>query len=265
MAEIIVELPEDRTGAGSIRLVNGQGIDVAGPFLAFGRADRETAKQRGNAGASRLKPYGDTPYGIFAIVDMVKTGSDSNLATDSYGSHGAIRLKPIEGEAAVAEQSGRTGFMIHGGSPDAAGNLRPTCGSLRLSNKDMGLLLEAIALLTITELPPTFCRIEKTHKPLATVTAIDEGYYEPDPPSGMSEGWHLEAILVSRPDRLKLFNEGLESTGYSMQEKGGHDREANHDRDSHDRDVHDRDVNREPAGHDREAAHDRESGHDRDL
>src|SRR5207248_10985963 len=67
-----------------------------------------------------------------------------------------------------------------------------SCGGIRLSNKDMGLLLQAIALLATTELPPMVCRIAKPSKTVAILSPVDEGYSEPDPPTGMKAGWHLE-------------------------------------------------------------------------
>jgi hypothetical protein len=263
MSKIIIDLPEDRNRAGVLRLVNDRGADAAGHFPCHGKADSKTAMARGNPDRDRIKLYGDTPYGSFDIIDIVKTGENSIYNAKNYGAHGAIRLRPREGEAALAAQTGRTGLLIHAGDPAPQGGLRPTNGCIRLSNDDMKALLEAIAILAINEHPPATCIIQPSAKSFMAKVGPDEEYDENDPPSGMSDNWHLLSLLdahlqMPQSHLLKSVSEVPEPVAQ------GHDREA-HDREVHDREAHDREANnREPASHDRDANHDRDA-HDRDA
>ena len=262
MPRLIIQLPADRTGFGTLRLIGNGGSTVAGPFRALGRADRKTAAAKGNPTGDPLKPYGDTPCGTFNLIDIVQTAEGTRIDVSKYGRHGAIRLRPAEGQAARAGRAGRTGLMIHGGEASPGGDLRPTNGCVRLSDDDMRLLLEAIARVTISEGPPLVCMIEETAIVRDRVTAADEGYEEADPPPGMEADWHLRGVAAAwgfQP--VSPESDAGGSRALAMQ---GHDREA------HDREVHDRSAEREPASHDREpAAHDREASsdpasHDRD-
>lgn len=272
MSQIIIELPEDRNCVGSLRLVNDKGVDVAGPFAACGRADRKTAGDRGNPTGDPLKPYGDTPYGTFAVVDIVKTGEGSAFNRRDFGEHGAIRLKPAEGDAALAGRAGRTGFMIHAGEAAPRGGLKPTNGSVRLADEDLRALLEAIALLTINESFPSTCLI-KRGKSGAALVAADEGYDAGDPPQEMRADWHALAVLTgARPGRAGGEAGATQREGHDRDahDRDAHDRDAHdrdaHDRDAHDRDVHDREADREPASvHEPERGHDRAAQHDRDA
>lgn len=261
MPKIIVELPADRKGLGTLRLMSDSGSTVAGPFRALGKADRKTAAAKGNPTGDPLKPYGDTPCGTFELIDIVQTGEDAEIDSSKYGKHGAIRLRPTEGQAARAALADRTGSMIHGGEASSSGDLRPTNGCVRVSDDDMRLLLEAIARLTISEGPPLVCMIEETAIVRGTVAAADEGYDEADPPPGMEANWHLRDLAAA-------WGYQPASPTLESREQGheGHDREG-HDRETappHDREVHDRAAERDPASHDREA-HDREpAAHDRE-
>jgi hypothetical protein len=64
----------------------------------------------------------------------------------SYGTNGAVRLHPTDGNALLAHQLGRRGLLIHGGDSRASApaGLRPTHGCLRIANGDMARLRMAI-------------------------------------------------------------------------------------------------------------------------
>jgi lipoprotein-anchoring transpeptidase ErfK/SrfK len=94
---------------------------------------------------------GNTPTGEYQVERMEATG-DWNQS--SYGPNGALRLRPVSGNALAAEQiAGRQGLLVHGGSPSAngywrgGGELRATHGCLRLRDQDVkrlaNLLFEA--------------------------------------------------------------------------------------------------------------------------
>jgi hypothetical protein len=275
MGKIIVELPENRAQAGSILLIDRDQKIVAGPFLALGLANRETAKSQGNPTANRLKPYGDTPYGTYAVIDIVPTGKGSDFVGKNYGNHGAIRLKPVDGEAALAARAGRTGLLIHGGVSALHGRLRPTSGSIRISEGDMRKLLEGIALLTLYESPPSVCEVRKSNQAGSYFEIVEKGSADSDPPVGMNGDWHLSALLRACHTE-SYFPEALgigTLVGHNeseSQERTVHDREA-HDREVHDREVeretrHDRarDLEREASSPDRDPNHGREAQtHDR--
>lgn len=263
MSKIVIELPENRSGVGTLCLHDAQGVKITGPFKACGRADRKTATSEGNPSGDRLRPYGDTPLGSFAIIDFVKTGDGSQLDVANFGPHGAIRLRPVDGEAVRPEGVRRTGFMVHGGDLTTKGRLRPTTGCIRLSNVDMKALMEAIALLSISDGPPTSCVVVQSLNPVTERVGSDEGYAENDPPVGMENEWHLELRKTREGKPLgSLISAVAVSTSFTGPGQG-HDRDG-HDREVHDREVHDREANREPAGHDRDANHDRDS-HDRGI
>ena len=85
---------------------------------------------------------GNTPTGDYESFGLADT---ANWNQSSYGPWGAVRLKVIGGDALLAEQLGREGFLIHGGSPGIFSGFRPTFGCLRLHNADMRQLIRLIA------------------------------------------------------------------------------------------------------------------------
>jgi lipoprotein-anchoring transpeptidase ErfK/SrfK len=101
---------------------------------------------------------GNTPSGTYEVTQIHNT---SAWDQKSYGPNGALRLKPVSGNALAAEtQSGRKGLLIHGGSPGGEGywrhkqasDLRATHGCVRLSDHDMGRLA---AILLTAQTDPT--------------------------------------------------------------------------------------------------------------
>jgi L,D-transpeptidase catalytic domain len=250
MPKILIKLPEDRSKVGALHLVNDDDVAVAGPFPVYGKADRETAAEKGNPGGDPLKLYGDTPYGAFDIVDIVPVSDTGKHHSTNFGSHGVIRLKPKGGPALAAARNGRFGLMIHGGEAATNKGLKPTNGCVRISDADMKSLLEAIALLTIAEAPPSICLIEPGSVAMTAAVGDDSGYNEQDPPPGMTLNW--DAIpFPSQPSAnhpLQYVRAAFAADG----QREGHDREA-HDREAHDREVHDRETHerepsRDPAG-----------------
>jgi hypothetical protein len=144
MTEIVVELPADRRYLGTLTLKDDQGNVVAGPFEAFGKAHNITAINHANAARDPLQPYGDTPEGPYEVTSAVATGGGTHFSAHSYGSSGALALRPVGGAALTAAANGRTGLMIHGGDLGAGGRLRPTNGCIRLSDADMAALLSGL-------------------------------------------------------------------------------------------------------------------------
>lgn len=134
-----VLLHKNRDLTGHLRLeIDGR---VIGIFKILGRGSR-------GGGDTSLRNKGNTPTGTYDGNTKVDTSKWSRV---SYGPNGAIRLKPIQGKALLAESLGRSGLLIHGGDPGSEGYwrgkgaLRATHGCLRLSNLDMKTVLQKIA------------------------------------------------------------------------------------------------------------------------
>lgn len=142
--KIIIELPEDRTKPGSLRLVDDNGLIVSGPFEAYGKADSGAATRHGNPTRIHIHPYGDTPLGVYQSVP-VRTGHNTSLNFNSFGINGGLVLIPKSGDALFARNNGRTGLMIHGGVPGPNGKLRATNGCIRLSDADMKVLMQGVS------------------------------------------------------------------------------------------------------------------------
>jgi len=143
MATIVVKLPDDRTEYGTIQVEDDAGNVLAGPFPAYGKADNSRASNEGNPSRDPVRPYGDTPTGGYLLGAVEPTGAGTGFSEPTYGNAGAIRLIPNSGQALEAEHNGRSGLLIHGGSTNATGGLRPTYGCVRVGNDDMAKVVDA--------------------------------------------------------------------------------------------------------------------------
>jgi hypothetical protein len=183
MPLVIVQLPADRTQKGTLALFANDGVTlVAGPFQVYGKADGQTAATNGNPTRSTLLPFGDTPLGTYSVPGLEVTGDGTGRSTKSYGPNGAIRMNPTSGDAATAAIAGRQYLLIHGGDLNAAGALRPTNGCLRLSNADMVLLINSIAVEAQLSGPTNSCNLIDLGVSVLGPGGLDDGYDEGDPP-----------------------------------------------------------------------------------
>ena len=139
LARIAVRLPPGREAPGTLRALDGEGRLVSGPWPAVGKADPALAAARGNPACDRLRRCGDTPTGGYHILGRLPPPGDARLAS-RVGPHGALVLRPVSGEAALADANGRTTLLIHGGGD----HLAPTDGSLRVPD---AAVAEMVALL----------------------------------------------------------------------------------------------------------------------
>jgi lipoprotein-anchoring transpeptidase ErfK/SrfK len=140
-----VLLPRNRNHPGWLR-VEVDGVPRA-EFRVLGRGSTTVKKQpTGNPTRNPFFFAGDTPTGDYISPAIVSTGDWEH---NSYGPWGAVRLQAVAGDALLAERLGRTGLLIHGGSPGTPGmfgGYRSTLGCLRLSNSDMKQLTNLISL-----------------------------------------------------------------------------------------------------------------------
>lgn len=149
MTHLVIELPRDRLQLGTLWLEDDRHRIVAGPFPALGKADGITATRYSNRFRTSVRLYGDTPVGEYRVIAIRRTGPGTLYANQSaYGPNSTIVLEPLSGDAAVAQAFGRTEFLIQGGDLGVNGGLRPTNGSIRLSNTSMAVLLRAVQSIT---------------------------------------------------------------------------------------------------------------------
>jgi hypothetical protein len=175
--KIVVNLPADRSGYGTLQLLDGDGVGVAGPFGVLGMADQKTAEKRNNKDRSPILPFGDTPAGSYRVAGFVPSIGDDDRSR--HGPNGKILLDPTSGDASLAKTNGRKFLEIHGGDL-RNGQLRPTNGCLRLTNEDMLTLLTAI--ITLNQ-PPASCSVSEITVQAIQHGAPSEGFDDGDPPS----------------------------------------------------------------------------------
>ncbi len=156
MHRIVVRLPENRDYAGQLTIEGPGGKLIAGPFEACGRANDQLARINQNPARDPLLPFGDTPLGRYHAVQIIPSGPGTSYGSDEFGSAGIVLLQPRHGEVVLADANGRFGFFIHGGAAARNGALRPTEGSLRLSNRDQRKFVAALRKLGS---PPCECAV----------------------------------------------------------------------------------------------------------
>ncbi|AXS40276.1 L,D-transpeptidase [Breoghania sp. L-A4] len=146
MTQVTIEiiLPSDRRHYGTLALIEDTGALLAGPFIAYGKADNAKAASEGNRIRDPLLEWGDTPNGEYAVSSIVKTGDETDYPARSYGPEAALTIDPVSGPALTAKENGRNGIYIHSGQCREDGSLRPTFGCVRLSNEDMSAVLHAL-------------------------------------------------------------------------------------------------------------------------
>ena len=97
----------------------------------YADADSAQAKKHGNPGEDSTLPFGDHPFGTYAVTDV--RWSSTKPERQAYGPV-RLALDPASGDAFIAKQNGRTGLAIHGG-PTREGALRATFGCLRVDDE----------------------------------------------------------------------------------------------------------------------------------
>jgi len=192
-----VELSSDRDQIGSLVLFK-HGVRVAGPFRAYGRSDNQRAASHGNPTRDPTLPYCDTPTGQYEVPRAVRTGSGTSYSSHSYGSNGALVLRPNGGQAAVAAANGRIGLLIYGGDLGASGKLRATHGCVRLSNSDMAALMTAIVAAGESS-KFNRCEITGINGTVGEVGDVSSGEDAGDPPPGIQDLLNNGSIIIRPP------------------------------------------------------------------
>ena len=114
--------------------------------ICIGIADRQDAASHGNPTADMLKPYGDTPTGLYSAC--WEALDPAEFAPHSYGVSGCIALTPQSGACMSAAKNGRINLLIHSGDPgfdpNRFGGLRPTNGCVRVGAEAMAKISETV-------------------------------------------------------------------------------------------------------------------------
>ena len=135
LAVLRVRVDVSRNRRSVMEGLDAAGVVVCGPWDAVTRAHPELAARLGNRSRDPLLPGGHTPFGEYEVVDLLPARRDeAGLAL--FGPAPALRLRPVSGDAAVADSNGRTSLLLHGGQPDA-----PTDGSIRVPDAAMAEIL----------------------------------------------------------------------------------------------------------------------------
>lgn len=191
MPRLEVRLPSDRHQPGEIVLRNDEGNVVGGPFPIIGRASPNFGDEPDpNPSRDPLRRYGHTPMGEYWIYDVQRSGPGTIWPESSYGRVGVIRLIPLSGDAARAQENGRTGIHIHARANDN-GVLIGTGGCLRMREKDLERLIVQMRILELFSSPTVTpaCSVENDPRFVLMVEQDDtvgpHPYYELDPPPGV--------------------------------------------------------------------------------
>ena len=135
---ITVTLPHLRALPGRLNLNDFE-------CICLGKADNDAASAHGNPSRDPTRAFGDTPCGTYGIA--VGTVEQPEHA---YGPHPVIHIVPLTGDGIERARNERMqpyqlGLLIHSGPLNAAGQLRPTHGCLRVHDDDQAKLVEMLA------------------------------------------------------------------------------------------------------------------------
>ncbi|MET1174540.1 L,D-transpeptidase [Paenibacillus amylolyticus] len=141
---IVAKFPSNRETQGTLEVLNSMNKPIFGPVPALGRGTNDKETNGDNHNNWKLI-NADTPTGEY------ETSIDAaNPDVSTYGPYKLVRLDPaISGDAKIAQDLGRKGFLIHGGDLETNTSrtwypLRPTLGCIRISNENQQKLIEAI-------------------------------------------------------------------------------------------------------------------------
>ena len=144
-ATLIVTVPPGRGGCGALRALDHGGKDLlGGPLSVAARADETLARGHGNPARDILRPYGDPACGTYLLVAIDRLAGAPDALRDEIGEF-QLLFEPSEGDAARAESGGRLLLALHGGRLGADNRLRASAGGLRVSGRDLEMLLRVLS------------------------------------------------------------------------------------------------------------------------
>ena len=95
-----------------------------------------------------LHPFFSTAIRLRALTRSAQSSiPDRERVTPmciAMGTRVVIQIDPTSGEALLAKQNGRTGFLVHGGDPGGSQLLRRTNGCIRMMNTELADLINEI-------------------------------------------------------------------------------------------------------------------------
>ncbi len=137
-----VKLPKNRNILGHAELVTAAGEVLIDSMPCLGLADSVAAALHGNVTKDPLKPYGNTPIGLYGMILIPASIGDPQ----GYGPNQRFLLAPRSGPCVIAETeaNGRAGILLHGGALNPKleqwQGMRPTYGCLRFLDSDVARL-----------------------------------------------------------------------------------------------------------------------------
>ena len=134
---IRVKLSANRWSPGTLSLYDKNG-SVVFSARCLGRSEYNTPMN---------VTYGNTPTGVYQ--------GHLGLIRSSAYSYGPYQTVDLVGVSGIAKSSGRSGILIHSGTPGPGGSLRPSHGCVRLSNRNEKRLVESITTLINSGYNPT--------------------------------------------------------------------------------------------------------------
>ena len=157
IASIQVVFDADRSQPGTLVMLDASGRLVSGPWAAIGKADSVMAADQGNPGCDPFLRFGDTPTGDYHVMDVLPARTDE-VGIAMFGANPVLRLRPLSGDAAMADSNGRTSLLIHGGREATA----PTDGSIRVPDEAMLSLISRLPANPSTLRPRIVVSVQQT-------------------------------------------------------------------------------------------------------
>ena len=177
MSKLVIVVPAGRSAEGRAVLLGDDGKARLAPFPVLATAGRASAVRHGNPERDWRRPFGHTPTGSYLVAGALPPGHPARS--------GALVLAPHGGDALDALRAGRTRFLLHGGTADSSGRLRPTFGGLRVSDPDLATLLRAINEAHAAGDPLSSVDVTETATPTWTANDAPPAS-EPRPPPRMA-------------------------------------------------------------------------------
>ncbi len=141
-----IDLWKDRMRLGAAHITSAAGEELLTGLECLGVADNQAAIAHGNPSKDPLRPFGNTPVGLYHGVIIGAAVGDPN----GYGTERRILIVPKSGPCvlAEAEPNNRAGLLCHGGALNpnykAWHGLRPTFGCIRFSDMGMKAILSVV-------------------------------------------------------------------------------------------------------------------------
>lgn len=142
MYRIKIFLPSSRVPPGWLHLIGGLG-QLIESFPCLGKADNERALAKGNPSRDPVRPFGDTPTGLYLPTKVERfSGTHERIGLAWIPMVGGGRANDQAATACAPGKMQRTGLGIHAGRDGS--KLFPTYGCIRMLTGDFNDLIATI-------------------------------------------------------------------------------------------------------------------------